>query len=103
MIKKSRLINFRIDDQLLDEIEKIAIENFNENTSEAIRHLCKLGMKVEKIKPHELTQEKLEEITMEMNEKIKNETFFAYIDSKTPEQQKAIKNWITVQEEKRIE
>ena len=99
MIKKSRLINFRIEDQLLDEIEKIAIENFNENTSEAIRHLCKLGMKVEKIKPHELTQEKLEEITMEMNEKIKNETFFAYIDSKTPEKQKAIKSWIDMKEE----
>lgn len=27
MIKKSRLINLRIEDQLLDEIEKIAIEN----------------------------------------------------------------------------
>ena len=33
MIKKMRLINFRIEDQLLDEIEKIAIEKCDENTS----------------------------------------------------------------------
>ena len=99
MIKKSRLINFRIEDQLLDEIEKIAIENFNENTSEAIRYLCKSGIKLDEIKLHELTQEKLEEITMEMNEKIKNETFLEFIDSKTPEQQKAIKSWIDMKEE----
>ena len=49
MIKKSRLINLRIEDQLLDEIEKIAIEKFNGNTSEAIRHLCNLGVKFELI------------------------------------------------------
>ena len=103
MIKKSRLINLRIEDQLLDEIEKIAIEKFDENTSEAIRYLCKQGIKLEEIKPHELTQEELEKITNEMNQKIKDESFFEFIDSKTPDQQKAIKNWITIQEEKRIE
>ena len=96
-----RLINLRIDDQLLDEIEKIAIERFDENTSETIRYLCKLGIKLEEIKPHELDKEKVEEITNEMNQKIKDETFFEWIDSKTPYQQKAIKNWIIIQEEKR--
>ena len=102
MIKKSRLINLRIEDQLLDEIEKIAIEKFNGNTSEAIRHLCKLGIDLEKIKPHELDQSKIEEITNEMNQKIKDESFFEFINSKTPDEQSAIKNWISIQQEERI-
>ena len=100
-IKKSRNINLRIDDQLLDEIEKIAIERFDENTSGAIRHLCKLGIKFDAIKPEEIDQEKLKEITDEMNQKVKEETFFEWINSKTPEQQTAMKNWITMQEQAR--
>lgn len=102
MISIKPLINLRIDEQLLDEIQKIAIEKFNENTSETIRHLCKLGIDLEKIKPHELDQSKIEEITNEMNQKIANESFFEFINSKTPEQQSAIKNWITMQQEERI-
>ena len=81
MIKKSRLINLRIEDQLLDEIEKIAIEKFNENTSEAIRYLCNLGIKFELIPKNELDKEKIEEITNEMNQKIKDESFFEFINS----------------------
>ena len=99
MIKKMRLINLRIDDQLLDEIEKIAIEKHDENTSEAIRYLCKLGIKFDEIKPAEMTKEKLEEITNEMNQKIKDESIFSWIDSLEPEQQKAIKNLIILKEE----
>ena len=38
----------------------------------------------------------------EMNQKIKNETFFEFINSKTPDQQSAIKNWIIMQQEERI-
>ena len=100
-IKKSRNINLRIDDQLLDEIEKIAIERFDENTSGAIRFLAKLGIKFDAIKPEEIDQEKLKEITDELNEKVKEETFFEWINSKTPEQQRAMKNWITMQEQVR--
>ena len=100
-IKKSRNFNFRIDDQLLDEIEKIAIERFDENTSGAIRFLSKLGIKFDAIKPEEIDQEKLKEITDELNEKVKEETFFEWINSKTPEQQRAMKNWITMQEQAR--
>ena len=99
MIKKSRLINLRIEDQLLDEIEKIAIEKFNENTSQAIRYLVNLGVKFELIPKNELDKEKIEEITNEMNQKIKDETIFAWIDSLEPEQQKAIKNLIDMKEE----
>ena len=99
MIKKSRLINLRIEDQLLDEIEKIAVEKFNENTSEAIRHLCKIGVKFELIPNNELDKEKIEEITNEMNQKIKDESIFSWIDSLKPEQQKAFKNWIILKEE----
>ena len=98
-----RLVNVRIDDQLLDEIERIAIEKFDENTSEAFRFLAKLGLKFDAIKPEEMGQEKLKEITDEMNQKVKEETFFDWINSKTSDQQKAIRNWIDIQEEKRIE
>ena len=98
-IKKMRLINLRIDDQLLDEIEKIAIEKFNENTSQAIRYLVNLGVKFELIPKNELDKEKIEEITNEMNQKIKDETIFSWIDSLEPEQQKAIKNLIILKEE----
>ena len=96
-----RLLNLRIDDQQLDEIEKIAIERFDENTSGAIRFLAKLGIKFDAIKPEEIDQEKLKEITDEMNQKVKEETFFEWINSKTPEQQSAIKRWITMQEQER--
>ena len=99
MIKKSRLINLRIEDQLLDEIEKIAIEKFDGNTSEAIRYLCNLGIKFELIPKNELDKEKIEEITNEMNQKIKDESIFSWIDSLEPEQQKAFKNWIILKEE----
>ena len=99
MIKKSRLINLRIEDQLLDEIEKIAIEKFNGNTSQAIRYLVNLGVKFELIPKNELDKEKIEEITNEMNQKIKDESIFSWIDSLEPEQQKAFKNWIILKEE----
>ena len=99
MIKKSRLINLRIEDQLLDEIEKIAIEKFNENTSEAIRYLVNLGVKFELIPKNELDKEKIEEITNEMNQKMKDESIFPWLDSLQPSQQKAIKNWIDMKEE----
>ena len=99
MIKKSRLINLRIEDQLLDEIEKIGIEKFNENTSEAIRYLCNLGIKIELIPNNKLDKENIEKLTNEMNQKMKDETIFSWIDSLEPEQQKAIKNWIDMKEE----
>ena len=99
MIKKSRLINLRIEDQLLDEIEKIAIEKFDENTSEAIRYLVNLGVKFELIPKNELDKEKIEEITNEMNQKMKDESIFPWLDSLQPSQQKAIKNWIDMKEE----
>jgi len=99
MIKKSRLINLRIEDQLLDEIEKIAIEKFDGNTSEAIRYLCNLGIKFELIPKNELDKEKIEEITNEMNQKMKDESIFPWLDSLQPSQQKAIKNWIDMKEE----
>ena len=99
MIKKLRLINLRIEDQLLDEIEKIAVKKFNGNTSEAIRHLCKIGVKFELIPKNELDKEKIEEITNEMNQKIKDESIFSWIDSLEAGQQKAIKNWIDMKEE----
>ena len=102
MISKKLMINVRMDISLTDEIEKIAIEKFDDNTSEAIRHLCRLGIDLEKIKPHELDQSKIEEITNEMKQKIKDESFFEFINSKTPDQQSAIKNWITMQQEERI-
>ena len=100
-IKKMRLINLRIDDQLLDEIEKIAIERFDENTSEAIRFLAKLGMKFDAIKPLEITKEKIDEITTEMKHKIKDEEFFGALDSLTSEQQGAIKRYLMIKEEQR--
>ena len=99
MIKKSRLINLRIEDQLLDEIEKIAIEKFNENTSQTIRYLVNLGVKFELIPKNELDKEKIEEITNEMNQKMKDESIFPWLDSLQPSQQKAIKNWIDMKEE----
>ena len=64
--------------------------------------MCKLGIDLEKIKPHELDQEKIEEIMNEMNQKIKDESFFEFINSKMPDEQSAIKNWISIQQEKRI-
>ena len=99
MIKKMRVINFRIEDQLLDEIEKIATEKFNGNTSQAIRYLVNLGVKFELIPKNELDKEKIEEITNEMNQKMKDESIFPWLDSLQPSQQKAIKNWIDMKEE----
>ena len=101
MISKKPLINLRIDNQLLDEIEKIAIEKFNENTSETIRFLIKLGLKFDALKPLELNKEKIEEITNEMKQQVKNETFFEALNEFTPEQQGAIKRYLMIQEEAR--
>ena len=99
MIKKSRLINLRIEDQLLNEIEKIAIKKFDDNTSEAIRYLVNLGVKFELIPKNELDKEKIEEITNEMNQKMKDGTIFSWIDSLEAGQQKALKNLLILKEE----
>ena len=96
-----RLINLRIDDQLLDEIERIAIERFDNNTSGTIRFLSKLGIKFDAIKPLEITKEKIDEITTEMKHKIKDEEFFGALDSLTSEQQGAIKRYLMIKEEER--
>ena len=96
-----RLINLRIDDQLLDEIEKIAIERFDENTSGTIRFLSKLGIKFDAIKPLEITKEKIDEITNEMKQMIKDEEFCSALDSLTSEQQGAIKRYLMITEEER--
>ena len=100
-IKKMRLINLRIDDQLLDAIELTAVEKFDENTSESMRFLLKLGIKFNAIKPLEITKEKIDEITTEIKHKIKDEEFFGALDSLTPEQQGAIKRYLMIQEEAR--
>ena len=100
-IKKMRLLNLRIADQQLDEIERIAIERFDGNTSEAIRFLAKLGMKFDAIKPLEITKEKIDEITNEMKQMIKDESFCGALDSLTSEQQGAIKRYLMITEEER--
>ena len=64
--------------------------------------MCKLGIDLEKIKPHELDQSKIEEITNEMNQKIKDESFFEWIKSKTADQKSAIKNMITLEQDEQI-
>ena len=102
MISKKTYVNLRLDEQLFDDIAKISIEKFAENTSEAIRHLCRLGIKVEELKPHEMDKEKLEEITIELNQKIKDETFFEWIKSKTADQKSAIKNMIQIEQDEQI-
>ena len=96
-----RLINLRIDDQLLDEIERIAIERFDNNTSGTIRFLSKLGIKFDAIKPLEITKEKIDEITNEMKQMIKDEEFCSALDSLTSEQQGAIKRYLMITEEER--
>ena len=67
-----------------------------------MRHLLRLGIKVEELKPHEFDQEKLDKITMELNQKIKDESFFEWIKSKTVDQKSAIKNMITLEQEEQI-
>ena len=44
-------------------------------------------------------KEKIEKITNEMNQKMKDESIFPWLDSLQPNQQKAIKNWIDMKEE----
>jgi len=100
-IKKSRMFSVRMSDQLLDDVEKIAIERYNENTSATIRFLVELGIKFDAIKPLEITKEKIEEMTNELKQKVKNETFFGALDSFTPEQQGAIKSHLMRNEEAR--
>jgi len=102
MISKKTYVNLRLDEQLFDDIVKIAIEKFDENVSETMRHLCRLGVKVEELKPHEIDQEKLDKITMELNQKIKDESFFEWIKSKTAEQKSAIKNMIQIEQDEQI-
>jgi len=102
MISKKTYVNLRLDEKLFDDIAKISIEKFAENTSEAIRHLCRLGIKVEELKPHEMDKEKLDKITMELNQKIKDESFFEWIKSKTADQKSAIKNMITLEQDEQI-
>ena len=72
---------------------------FNGNTSQGIRYLVNLGVKFELIPKNELDKEKIEEITNEMNQKMKDETIFSWIDSLEPEQQKALKNLLILKEE----
>ena len=101
-LKKSRLVNVRLEDRLFDDIEKFAEEK-NITSSEAYRILTKSGLRLEGIKPEEITKEKVEEMVKDMDEKHENETFLQYIDSLTPTQQKGVKSWLIMREEERRE
>ena len=101
-LKKSRLVNFRMDDELFDNVEKFAEEK-NITSSEAYRILTKSGLRLEGIKPEEITTEKVEEMCKDMNEKMKHEIFLQYIDSMTEKQQKGLKSWLEANEERQIE
>ena len=46
-------------------------------------------------------EEKIEEMTLEIKQKVKDETFFGALDSFTPEQQGAIKRYLMMKEEER--
>ena len=100
MLKKSRLVNLRVEDRLFDDIEKFAEEK-NITFSEAFRTCVKSGIKLAGIKPEEITTEKVEEMCKDMNEKMKHEIFLQYIDSMTEKQQKGLKSWLTMREEER--
>ena len=101
-LKKSRLVNLRVEDILFDDIEKFAEEK-NITSSEAYRILTKSGLRLEGIKPEEITPEKVEEMVKDMNSKLKDETFLEAIDSMTPAQQKGLKSWLIMREEERTE
>ena len=101
-LKKSRLVNIRLEDILFDDIEKFAEEK-NITSSEAYRILTKSGLRLEGIKPEEITKEKVDEMVKDMNSKLKDETFLEAIDSMTPAQQKGLKSWLIMREEERTE
>ena len=63
--------------------------------------MVELGLKFDALKPLELNKEKIEEITNEMKQQVKNETFFEALNKFTPEQQGAIKRYIMIKEEER--
>ena len=102
MLKKSRLVNLRVEDILFDDIEKFAEEK-NITFSEAMRTCVKSGIRLAWIKPEEITPEKVEEMVKDMNRKVKDETFLEAIDSMTPTQQKGLKSWLIMREEERTE
>jgi len=99
-LKRSRFVNLRMDDELFDTLEEYSKENIM-SFSEALRHVAQIGLKIDEIDLPKMSEEELKELTKDLDKKIKDETFFEWIDSKTPYQQKAIKNWIIIQEEKR--
>ena len=101
-LKKSRLVNLRVEDILFDDIEKFAEEK-NITFSEAFRTCVKSGIRLAWIKPEEITPEKVEEMVKDMNSKLKDETFLEAIDSMTPAQQKGLKSWLIMREEERTE
>ena len=101
-LKKSRLVNLRVEDILFDDIEKFAEEK-NITCSEAYRILTKSGLRLEGIKPEEITKEKVDEMVKDMDERHENETFIQYIDRMTEKQQKGVKDWLIMREEQRIE
>ena len=65
------------------------------------KFLAKLGMKFDAIKPLEITKEKIDEITNEMKQMIKDEEFCSALDSLTSEQQGAIKRYLMMKEDER--
>ena len=74
-LKKSRLVNFRMDDELFDNVEKFAEEK-NITSSEAYRILTKSGLRLEGIKPEEITKEKVDEM-------IQDGVWFLILDGQT--------------------
>ena len=101
-LKKSRLVNLRVEDELWDNVLRFAEEK-KITFSEAFRVCVKSGIKLAGIKPEEITTEKVEEMCKDMNEKMKHEIFLQYIDSMTEKQQKGLKSWLEANEERQIE
>ena len=84
-------ISMRLDGNLLAMIDELADLEFNGNVTETARNLISDGLKLRKLmKEVHDNPEKADEIFNEMNEKIENESFFDWLDTKSDRQQNAI-------------
>ena len=84
-------ISMRLNGNLLAMIDELADLEFNGNVTETARNLISDGLKLRKLmKDVHDNPEKADEIFNEMNEKIENESFFDWLDTKSDRQQNAI-------------
>lgn len=103
MVKRSTAITTRWDNKILDDLDEVIKSNNYPNTSEAIRELTKVGMKLYNYKEMMKDPQLSEEFRLKMQDLVSNDQVFDWTKQLSDSQLDGFFMAIQMEKEKRYE